>query len=213
MADACLSLVEGIPLEEEAGQGAHTIAGYLREVVARHGPAEALVMREGDIRLAWSYDGLLERSVAVARALVACGIGKGERVGILMTNRAEFVFSLFGIALAGGVPVALSTFSTRSELDYLLSASQISLLLFEQHVLKTDFHGIITALEPAIEAGSPGALASQRYPYLRHLVSLGGVQEDGEPAASVAGGAVESWRAFLARGAPITVSQAVSYTH
>ena len=33
MADATLSLVEGIPLEQEAGQGAHTIGGYLPEIV------------------------------------------------------------------------------------------------------------------------------------------------------------------------------------
>ena len=104
MADAGLSLVEGSPLEEEAGQGAQTIAGYLREVVARHGASEALVLRSGDVRISWSYDELLEHSLAVARALVASGAGRGQRVGILMTNRPEFVSSLFGIALAGGVP-------------------------------------------------------------------------------------------------------------
>ncbi|MEI2716265.1 MAG: hypothetical protein V9E98_04605 [Candidatus Nanopelagicales bacterium] len=47
MADTALSLVKGIPLSEEEGQGAHTIGGYLREIIAaRHGDAEALVLRE-----------------------------------------------------------------------------------------------------------------------------------------------------------------------
>ncbi len=39
-----LSIVHGPPLESEAGQGAQTIGGYLREVTARFGPREALVL-------------------------------------------------------------------------------------------------------------------------------------------------------------------------
>ena len=39
----------------------------------------------------------------VARALVASGLGKDGRVGILMTNRPEHVAAAFGTALAGGV--------------------------------------------------------------------------------------------------------------
>jgi acyl-CoA synthetase (AMP-forming)/AMP-acid ligase II len=198
--DPSLSLVHGIPLAEEPGQGAWTIGGYLREVVARHGPSEALVLRKGDHRLSWTYDELLARSIEVAAALIASGVGRDTRVGILMTNRPEFLAALFGTALAGGVPVALSTFSTPSELDYLLKASQISLLLFEQHVLKKDFGGMIAELEPAIAQGTPGGLASDRYPFLRQIVALGGVEGGDEPLEPAIGGAVESWDAFLARG-------------
>lgn len=200
MTEHALSVVHGTPLADEPGQGAHTIGGYLREIVARNGPREAVVARFGGTRLSWSYDELLARSLEVARALVAGGIGKDGRVGILMTNRPEFLASLFGIALAGGVPVALSTFSTPSELDYMLKASQLSLLLFERQVLKKDFHAMLVELEPAIAGTAPGALVSERYPFLRHLVSLGGVEGDDAPTEPVAGGAVEGWDAFLARG-------------
>jgi len=203
LAKSELSLIEGTPLADEPGQGAHTIGGYLREIVARYGPAEAVVLRSGDHRLSWSYDDLLARSLEVAKALVASRIGKDARVGVLMTNRPEFLSSLFGIALAGAVPVPLSTFSTSSELDYLIKASQISLLLFEQHVLKKDFHGMIAELEPAIGTAAPGALASERYPFLQHLVTLGGIAGTSEPLESHEGGAVESWDTFLARGRDI----------
>ena len=149
-----LSLIHGPPLADEPGQGAHTIPGYLREVAARHGPREAMVMRIGETRNAWSYAQLLARSLDVARALVEAGVGKGGRVGILMTNRPEFLFALFGTSLAGGVPVAMSTFATPNELDHMLKASQVSHLLFEQHVLKKDFHGVLCGLEPAIPTTS-----------------------------------------------------------
>jgi acyl-CoA synthetase (AMP-forming)/AMP-acid ligase II len=198
-----LSVIAGPPLADEPGQGAQTIAGYLREVAARYGPCEAVVLRKGAHRLSWSYDDLLARSLELARALVGCGLGKGERVGILMTNRPEFLSSLFGIALAGGVPAALSTFSTRPELDHLLRASEVSVLLFEQRVLKKYFAAMLAELEPGIAGGSPGALVSTAYPYLRRLVSLGGVPGDVEPLEVLAGGAVETWNDFLAHGATI----------
>ena len=193
IADAAQSLVLGPPLAEEAGQGAHTIGGYLREVASRFGPREAVVAGKGADRLSWSYDDLLTRSLEVARALVACGLGKGGRVGILMTNRPEFLSSLFGIALAGGVPVALSTFSTLQELEYLVRASEASMILVEQQVLNKDFGEMLRELEPAIAGAQPGALVSRRFPYLRHLVAIGGAVS----------GAVEGWDSFLARGTAI----------
>lgn len=193
MAETRLSIAYGTPLEEEPGVGALTIAGYLREIVARHGSREAVVMWDGDTRISWSYDDLLARAMEVARALVACGVGAQGRVGILMTNRPEFLAALFGTALAGGVPVALSTFSTTPELDHLLKASQVTTLLFEPQVLKKDFRATIAELEPAIETAAPGHLRSERYPFLQRLVAV-----TGDPS-----GAVEAWDRFLDHGAGV----------
>ncbi len=204
MPEATLSIVDGIPLEDEPGIGALTIGGYLCEVVARHGQSEALVMRSGENRIGWSYDELLARSLEVARALVGCGMGAQSRVGILMTNRQEFLAALFGTALAGGVPVALSTFSTLPELDHLVGASQVSILIFEQIVLKKDFHAMLCELEPAIaSAAAPGGLRSERYPFLQRLVAVGGVPGGVEPAEPRTGGAVEGWNSFLSHGADV----------
>jgi fatty-acyl-CoA synthase len=194
------SIAQGIPLAEQPGIGSLTIGGYLREVVARFGPSEAVVMRDRDTRISWSYDELLARSLEVARALIACGMGKDARVGILMTNRPEFLSTLFGISLAGGVPVALSTFSTAPELDYMLGASQISVLLFESQVLKTDFQAMMGTLEPGISRAAPGQLVSERFPFLQRLVAIGGEEN----------GAVESWDSFLAHGAGIIEAQALA---
>ena len=105
------SIVHGAPLSAEPGLGALTIAGYAREVTYRHAAREALVMHTASGRVSWTYAELWERSVEVARALIAAGVGKDTRVGILMTNRPEYIASVFGIALAGGVTVPLSTFS------------------------------------------------------------------------------------------------------
>jgi fatty-acyl-CoA synthase len=122
--------------------------------------------------------------------LTACGVGKDGRVGVLMTNRPEWISSVFGISLAGGVAVTLSTFSTQPELEYLLQASGVSVLLFERAVLKKDFGELLLSIEPEIGRAQPGRLASTKLPFLRWLAVVG---EGGES------GAVESWPRFLAR--------------
>lgn len=186
-----LSIARGIPLSEESGIGALTLGGYLREVTQRYGPNEALVLREGDSIVRWTYDELWQRSVQVARALIASGVGKGTRVGILQTNRPEFLASLFGTALAGGIASTISTFFTPTELEQVLKMSGVSLLLLERRVLKKDFAEIVTGLEPQIATAAPGELASVKFPFLRQLVMV-----DTDEAF----GGIEGWSTFLARG-------------
>lgn len=53
---ASLSIIHGVPLDEEPGLGALTLAGYLREVTDRYADREALVMRHPDGSVQrWSY--------------------------------------------------------------------------------------------------------------------------------------------------------------
>jgi fatty-acyl-CoA synthase len=195
------SIVRGIPLDEEPGLGALTIPAYLREVTQRHADREALVMHGSHGVERWLYATLWHKSVEVAKALVACGVGKDSRVGILMTNRPEYLSALFGIGLAGGVSVGLSTFSTAAELEHLLRVSGVSVLLFEGRVLKKDFAAMLSAIEPAVRDSAPGALFSQKLPFLRHLVRLDAVTAADDDALDAAG--FEPWPAFLARGAGV----------
>lgn len=190
--DPAWSLARGRPLDEERGLGTLTLTGFLEEVCSAAGTREALCehLPDGSV-LRWSYAELCARAWEVARALVAAGLGKGERVGVLMTNRAEFVAAVFGVALAGGVAVPLSTFSTSAELEYLLGASAVSVLLAERTVLRKDFVEILCELEPMLASGSPGAVGSGKFPFLRHAAVLDLAQ---------AHGALETWDGFLARG-------------
>lgn len=180
-----LSLVHGASLEGEVGGLRLTIAGYLRELARRHGGAEALVEWVAGQRIAWTYADLLDRAVEVAAALVADGLGKDGRVGILMTNRLEFLSALFGTGLAGGVPVPMSTFATPGELDHMLRASQVSVLLAERHVAGKDFAAMLGQLDPA------------GFPFLRRVVML--ADGDGDWARFLSGGAEVPAAQVLAR--------------
>lgn len=154
-----------------------------------YGEREAVVLRSPEGVTRWTYADLWECATEVACALRACGLGKDGRVGVLMTNRPEWIAAVFGTALAGGVAVALSTFSTSFELDYLLQASGVSVLLLERRVLTKDFAAVLSELEPKIRTARPGRLQSVRYPFLRRLAMIG---------HSAPG--IDTWDAFLALG-------------
>jgi fatty-acyl-CoA synthase len=138
---------------------------------------------------------LWERSALVARALVASGVGKDGRVGILMTNRPEHLAAAFGAALAGGVIVELNTFSTAPELEHLLATSGASVLLFEREIARKDYAAVLRELEPTIATAEPGRILSTRFPFLRRLVAI---DDTNEP---VGARAIEGWREFLDGGA------------
>jgi acyl-CoA synthetase (AMP-forming)/AMP-acid ligase II len=190
-----LSIVHGSPLSDEPGLGALTLPGYLREVTQKYGPREALVMHHPDGAVErWSYDQLWANAMAIARSLVAVGVGKDTRVGVLMTNRPEWISAVFGVTLAGGVATTISTFSTPMELEQIVQMSGVSTLLFERNVLKKDFAQILVDLEPQIATAKPGELASPKFPHLRRLAVVG------EGATQ---GAIESWADFHRHGAKV----------
>ncbi len=200
-----LSIVHAIPLAEEPGIGALSLPGYLREVTERFADNEAVVMHRTEGVERWSYRDLWNRSVEVAKALIASGVTRGTRVGILMTNRPEYLSALFGTAMAGGVSVVLSTFSTPAELEHLLGVSGISTLLFEDRVLKKDFVAILAALEPKVRESAATKISSAKFPYLTRLVSLDGVTAQGEPElAANQVSSIESWDGFLQQGKSIS---------
>lgn len=200
------SLYRAIPLSEEPGLGALSLPGYLRDVCERYGDAEAVVMHSGGEVIRWSYRDLWQESMAVARALCARGVGKGSRVGILMTNRPEYLSSLFGTAMTGATFVVLSTFSTASELEHALNTSGVSLLLYEDRVLKKDFNAQLAELEPALLHGAD-ALYSSRLPYLRELVYLDGVTALQAPAIDTERlPLARRWADFIAGGSSVPES-------
>jgi acyl-CoA synthetase (AMP-forming)/AMP-acid ligase II len=190
-----LSIVNGEALSDQVALRAQTIAAFAREVTGRWPDREALVAYGAGNTYRWTYAELWRQSMGVARALAASGLTKGTRVGILMTNRPEFIASVFGIALAGGVVAALNTFATPNELDYQLRTSGIDTLLFEPRIARKDFASVLLELEPAIRTAGAGRLVSERFPFLRTLVAV-------DDAGAQAAGILE-WSEFMRRGQQI----------
>ena len=73
-----------------------------------------------------TYDDVDARSAALAKGLLAEGIGKGSRVAILIPNSADFVVAALGVARVGAVFVPVNTFSQTRELGWLLRHADVT---------------------------------------------------------------------------------------
>ena len=180
----------GPPLDDLTDIGPLTLGGLLVDRCTRFADHEALVFDDPLHRRTTRCGGptrdLLRQSRSVAKSLLASGLGKGARVGILMGNRPEAVASLFGAALAGAVAVPLSTFAPKPELSYLIAHADISVLLLQTTMDARRFADDVADLCPAAAGLAP--FGDPQYPYLRHVAALGPPRM---PATSAHG--ITSW--------------------
>jgi fatty-acyl-CoA synthase len=160
---------------------------FLADVVARGGERVALRFEGRSLRYAE-----LEREVrALARGLLAAGVAKGARVGVLMANRPEWVIASYAIGLVGGVLVPVNTFATPSEREYILRHSDASLLLMQPTLRKRDFLAELRSSHPRLASSAPGRFFDARLPSLRGVAVLGAASSEGALCAwdeLVAGG-------------------------
>ena len=75
------------------------------------------------------YAGLKARVDDFARALLAVGVRRGDRVALLVTNRTEWIVAAFAAAKIGAIVAAISTFSTPRELAWMLEHSGAAALV------------------------------------------------------------------------------------
>jgi fatty-acyl-CoA synthase len=202
------STVRGAPLSEER-LGALTLGGFLREVCEKYRNNEALVFHTPSgpvIRL--SYQQVWDEAFTIARALIARGVTKETRVGLLATNRPEWITAMFGISLAGATCVALSTFAKSAELEYMLRVADISLLMFERSIAGRDFAEEILDICPELQSGND-TVYSTRLPFLRGAICI---DESAAPENLLRDSAVKNWNSFIsdAPKAPAAIVETIA---
>ena len=78
-----------------------------------------------------SWGELDRRSDRVAAGLAACGIGKGDRIGILLHNRIEFLETMLGALKLGAAVTLLNIRFTPREMLYPITDAAIRLVVTE----------------------------------------------------------------------------------
>ncbi|MEZ4216639.1 MAG: class I adenylate-forming enzyme family protein [Myxococcota bacterium] len=156
----------GLALQPDARR--LTLPRFVEDVAARHGARPAL---RDDTGAALRFDELLAGARAVARGLVAAGVAKGERIGVLLPSSCAWATVAFGAATAGGVVVPLSTFATADELDFVLAHGDVATLVLAPEFLSHRFLDDLLARHPAIAEGAPGAVACAALPALRRVIA------------------------------------------
>ena len=99
---------------------------FIRAVAARP-QAEAIVV--GDLRL--TYAALDERANRVAAGLAERGVVAGDRVGMWLSNRVEFVTTLLAILRLGAIAVPMGTRLQTPEVAYIVRHSGAKVLVHD----------------------------------------------------------------------------------
>jgi len=161
-----------------------TLAAFLDGLVARHGDREVIAAAPRDsvdTRVTWVD--LRAASRAAAWKLVHVGATKGSRVGVLCSNRVDWLVAAFGALRIGAILVPLSTLSTRDELAYALTYADVQVLVTLSGFLKHRYLNHLADIVPELRTAPPGHLHSSHAPMLRRVVLLD----------SAAPGGTESW--------------------
>lgn len=148
-----------------------TLFDVVGEMAARSPSAPAVMSGSST----FSYGELAERARRVAAAFRNAGVTHGERVGLLISNRIEWVELCLGAMGAGATVVPFSTWSTRQELDFLIADAGISHLVALSRFGDRNFASDLAVLMPGMGNGA----RPHRYPRLRRVTLIGGAARDG----------------------------------
>jgi len=127
-----------------------TIGENLRRTVDRFGDREAVVVSAQGYRC--TYLELWAQTTRLAKALMACGVNKGDRVGMWSPNRFEWVVVQYATARIGAILVNVNPAYKASELRYALNQSGVRLLLMSATFRATSYEEVFAA----VEADCPG---------------------------------------------------------
>jgi fatty-acyl-CoA synthase len=142
---------ESSPLLEE------TIGANFERTVSAHGAREALV--ESATGRRWTYEQLNADVNDLARALMAAGIEKGDRVGVWAPNCAEWVITQYATAKVGAILVSINPAYRTYELEYALNRSAVTMLISARMFKSSNYEAMIgevhgrTALRTVVHFG------------------------------------------------------------
>lgn len=167
-----------------ASSNMKTVPSAFSASVAAH--RDRIAVR-GESGVELTYAALDAQRVEAARALLACGIHKGDRVAIWAPNSVEWIVAGLAIHSLGAVLVPVNTRMKGSEAGYVLAKSGAKLMFCAGSFLGAHF---------------PSLLGEHRPATLQHIVVIGGTQAGDS-----------SWPQFLQQGEQIPASDVAEHAN
>lgn len=165
---------------------ASTIAAELRRTAARHPDVAAFHFHGRDVTYA-DWDRYADR---FARALLAAGLRRGDRLGLLLPPIPEYLLCYLGAARIGVLTAGISTRYRRHELREILANADPTMVLTVGSAADVD----LVALIEEVRAGAPSLRSVVRFDgdgpgTLAALMAAGDhAQVDLAPAEAAVGG-------------------------
>ena len=130
----------------------------------RHPDRDCIVV--GDERV--TYAELEAQARRVGRSLIALGIERGDRVGILMANGLDFTDLLFGASLIGATPVLYNARFKAREIAHVTADAGIKMVVTNE--ISEEYTDYVELLNKA---------EVQKAPSMRHQIFLGAGHREG----------------------------------
>lgn len=154
-----------------------TIGDMFDQTVDKFPDNDALIVHHQDIRL--TYKALKKMVANCAKAFIALGVNKGDRVGMWSPNRYEWTVVQFATAKIGAILVNINPSYRLNELEYALNQSGCNVLVTADVFKSADFTSMLETLAPELLHCKKGELKSVRLPQLHTIIHLGTDDKNG----------------------------------
>jgi fatty-acyl-CoA synthase len=138
-----------------------TIGENLRRTVQKFGDREAIVSRHQNYRA--TYKQMWEQTGVIARALMARGIKKGDRVALWSPNRYEWVITQYATARMGAILVNVNPAYRSHELEHVLKQSGASLLVMSKRFRQTDYVAMFREVDGRLPTHVPAVVIDDEW--------------------------------------------------
>ncbi|GAC54761.1 AMP-dependent synthetase/ligase [Gordonia amicalis] len=133
-----------ITFPHETGVDVSTIPAAFQQTVTVRPDAVAIRTVGGAQQITWSQ--YATRVEAIAGGLAALGVGRGDTIGIMLTNRPEFHLVDTAALHLGAVPFSIYNTSSSDQIEYLFGNAENSVVITEQKFLP-----VITSANTGVE--------------------------------------------------------------
>jgi acyl-coenzyme A synthetase/AMP-(fatty) acid ligase len=145
-----------------------TLPGAIRAAAATFGEQPMIIA--GDTTL--SFAELDRQSAALGRGLLAAGVGKGCRIGVMMPNSPQWLVTFMAAARVGALVVPMSSLYQPPELRWVCRHADLHFLFLQDSF---GHHDYIERMETACPSlrGQPESLLIDELPFLRGVFVWG----------------------------------------
>lgn len=180
-----------------------TLPNYFREkIVGKHAEKPALICRQEPPRthggppsgnmnvrshLAWDFHAFDRHILATARGLIALGVKKGDRVGVIMGNNSAYALLQWACASIGAILVTLNPAYRLHELVEALNVVGAAHLFVVPRLRGSRYVRGLAAAFPDLRYSTPGNIQAASLPSLRSLVVVNDISDPREYIEEVEG--------------------------
>lgn len=115
----------------------------LSEISKKYSKKAAIIFNNQQI----TYSALYENSINYAKNFLKLKIKKGDKVGILVSNRLEYIYIYFALFIIGACAVPISMKCEPSIIKKILINSDVETLIFEEKIGSLNYNSIISSFK------------------------------------------------------------------